>query len=1302
MQQTHRAPRRASRTGLLLAGILAAGCVVAAPAGARAPMSDDDGQPAIAVDDEVDVRIDPALGAVTGPQRVLVRLAARPVALGGSMARVERQQDAFVDALPTSVDAEVLASVDTVLNGVFLSVDATDVAAIAADPRVESVSLVRDYERDLADTVPYIGASAVHTTGETGAGIEVAVLDSGIDYTHAAFGGPGTRQAYEDAAGVTFTSPLAGTPDGLFPTAKVIGGVDFVGEFWPGTSGSPVAETPDTDPIDRDGHGTHVADIIGGVGGVAPGVSLHAVKVCSAISPSCSGMAMLQGMEYAVDPDDDGDTSDHVDIVNMSIGSPYGQWFDDDISAAVDAATAVGVLTVASAGNSGDRPYITGTPGGAPTALSVAQTTVPTLRYHQVRVASPVAAYDGLLQFWSPFTASVSAQLQYGNGAGGNTLGCNAFTAGSLSGKIVLVDRGSCNATRKAFNVEQAGGVATIIGMINGDPPFAFTSGGDPVTTPAFVVTQADATALKAVVGATVSMAPNDVRSVNTAGVIVATSSRGPSLSDGSIKPEIGAPGASVSARVGTGTGTLPFGGTSGAAPMVAGSAALVLGEHPDRTPVEVKAVLMNAAEPDVRDAVGGTLLPITRIGNGEVRVDDAVASRSAAWSGTSSALSFGFIDAHGDDMTFTRTVTVRNYSTSEITYSVSNSFRDPVDAASGAVSLSFPSTVTVPASGQTTFDVTMTLDGSALPAWNGNTASTTDNPALLNAAEFDGRISLTEGSERLLLAWQVIPRKSSNLSLEGQVLTNDGVGLADVLPYALIGASPDAPNAVRGAEKPQPDLRYAGYVTYDNDICPNPSDRVLEMAFVTWDSMVHPGLPTTVGLRLDLERDGTDDVRLYSRYFNISSNNSTAVTILEDIETGGLVGVGSVIHQTNSRTAVLSACINNVGVSVTPGEPSLVDVTPFARDNWFEGVDTDVLPTVTIDLAAPAHSVSVNGTVGANSQLLPGESKTFDVERNVTSLSGDSGALLIDPYGGAPGKEAVALTVPGPPAAPVAVPGDRQVQVSWGPTAGVLDVPVSSHRVEMSTAGGPFETVVASTTTFSQTVSGLLNGTEYRFRVVAENWVGEGEPSEPSAPVTPRAVPSAPSGVLGAPGDKRVTLTWRAPSTDGAAAVTGYRIEMAKGSGPFTTVVANTGNTSLRRTISGLTNGASYRFRVRAVNAVGVGAASSASAPAVPRTTASAPRSVTAEAGRRSATVSWKAPTSTGGAPITGYRILASRGGGRYVTAVANTGSTTRVHRDEAGQGSELPVQGGGRQRCGTEHGVRCEQSGRGPLTTP
>ncbi len=128
------------------------------------------------------------------------------------------------------------------------------------------------------------------------------------------------------------------------------------------------------------------------------------------------------------------------------------------------------------------------------------------------------------------------------------------------------------------------------------------------------------------------------------------SSSRGPSISGQSIKPEIGAPGASVSAEVGTGTGETAFSGTSGATPMVAGAAALMRQAYPNRSPEKIKAMLMNSAETAVYTnpaVLPGELAPITRIGAGELRVDRAVAQTAIAWNRAtkSAALSFGALE---------------------------------------------------------------------------------------------------------------------------------------------------------------------------------------------------------------------------------------------------------------------------------------------------------------------------------------------------------------------------------------------------------------------------------------------------------------------------------------------------------------------------------------------------------------------------------------------------------------------------------------------------------------------------------
>src|SRR5882672_2451456 len=264
-----------------------------------------------------------------GDIQVVVRLTDAPLAAahgrnakkGGGNLTAAQQRDYVVqlgqkqDSLLAQIrslggrDGEKLTKA---LNAVVVMVPASQVPAVAALPGVLTVRQLHDYQLDLSQTVPYIGAAAVQSAGVNGTGVRVAVLDTGIDYTHKFFGGAGTAAAYQAAYGTSTGDPKTTTTDGLFPTAKVVGGFDFVGEVWPN---GPLA--PDPDPIDFEGHGTHVADIIAGQSlvaglheGVAPGAKLVAVKVCSAVATSCSGIALLQGIDFALDPNGDGDLSD--------------------------------------------------------------------------------------------------------------------------------------------------------------------------------------------------------------------------------------------------------------------------------------------------------------------------------------------------------------------------------------------------------------------------------------------------------------------------------------------------------------------------------------------------------------------------------------------------------------------------------------------------------------------------------------------------------------------------------------------------------------------------------------------------------------------------------------------------------------------------------------------------------------------------------------------------------------------------------------------------------------------------------
>lgn len=901
--------------------------------------------------------------------RVVIRLVSPSVAeqkvRGKSAQRAKReleveQTDILAELKSLDPNARVLAQTQLVLNAVFVEASAAALYQLAGSPDVLRIVPIADYEMDLFETVPYISASSVHGAGVDGSGVRVAVLDSGIDYYHAALGGSGNPADY-----------AADDPDiieaGTFPTAKVVGGFDFVGSVWPG---GPLA--PDADPLDdgsEAGHGTHVGDIIGGTMGVAPGADLYAVKVCSSVSTSCSGVALIQGMEFAVDPDGDGDPSDHVDVINMSLGSPYGQPFDDDLSFAVDNATAIGALTVASAGNSADKPYVTGTPSAAPTALSVAQTHVPSAGLQLFEVDG--VDYPAVFQPWSvPLAGVITAPVQYGDGAGGNQDGCAPFAAGSLAGLIVLVDRGTCNFTLKIKNIGDAGGLAGIIGLVAPGAPFSGGDGGDaPITIPGYMISQADSIAIQAQIGGPGIGTLDPASVLPFAGSMVGSSSRGPQNENTTlIKPEIGAPGASVSAIAGTGTGTGPFGGTSGAAPMVSGSAALLVQAYPDRSPLEIKSVLMNTGDTDIDTDPFSGLAPITRIGGGEVRAGLAFGAPAAAWEegGTQGALSFGFADIAKDTVTLHKMVRVRNYSGSDITYNITPTFRYAGDEASGAVHVQAPPKVKVKAGKDATFPVKMTIHGAMLPGNFMNSGSLGADPGTLTANEFDGYLELDDGSQPIHLAWHVLPRQAADLTgrqtlnFDGGVdvidLTNTGVGTAQNDAYALLATSPDIPEGGAGAQSPTPDLRAVGVNTFPvpAGFCSAQASFVWVFAVNTWERQEHL-LPVKHFVNLDTDQDGTDDFVVFNNDQSVfttgtfgSISDGRQLTLAFNLAANTVSAFFYAEHSTNTGNTVLIICGEQVGLSGPDMLATNVDMSVDAFD-FYNGGPGDTIGGLTV-----------------------------------------------------------------------------------------------------------------------------------------------------------------------------------------------------------------------------------------------------------------------------------------------------------------------------------------------------------------
>ncbi|HEY8168139.1 MAG TPA: S8 family serine peptidase, partial [Candidatus Limnocylindrales bacterium] len=204
---------------------------------------------------------------------VVLQMDARPVIAAASLTgRSERQSAAKrlraeqgkLDARIKRLGARVLDRYQYAYNGIKVRTTNAKLADLAALPGVVAVRRLPTYERSNVRGVPYVGApTAWQTTGVTGLGQTIAVIDSGIDYTHANFGGPGTPEAYDD------NDPAAVEPDS-FPTAKVIAGHDFAGDDYDasGDEGSPTP-APDEDPLDCGDHGSHVSGIAAGQGVLA-------------------------------------------------------------------------------------------------------------------------------------------------------------------------------------------------------------------------------------------------------------------------------------------------------------------------------------------------------------------------------------------------------------------------------------------------------------------------------------------------------------------------------------------------------------------------------------------------------------------------------------------------------------------------------------------------------------------------------------------------------------------------------------------------------------------------------------------------------------------------------------------------------------------------------------------------------------------------------------------------------------------------------------------------------------------------
>jgi subtilisin family serine protease len=956
----------------------------------------------------------PSLAKAMGPARksgmALDRAAQR-----AHLQAAKAEQDA-VSRLVVSLGGKEIGRLSKALNAVIASVDASEIDTIAATPGVASVRRVRSYQLHLSETVPYIGARSgafAQPGGATGQGVKVAVLDSGIDYTHANLGGGGTQAAYQAAYGTGPGDPAQTRRDGLFPTAKVVAGYDFVGEDWPA---GPLA--PDEDPIDFEGHGTHVADIIAGNRGVAPGASLVAVKVCSAISSSCSGEALLRGMEFALDPNGDGDISDAVDVINMSLGSSYGQ-VEDDLSFAAQNAVDFGVTVVASAGNSADRPYIVGSPSSTPGVISVAQTQVPgTVAYPLVVTGiNPSLITNTATVDWAPVGAGFSGEVVRVG------LLCPGGAIPSMAGKVALADRGNCAVSLKSDIATKAGAVAIIIANnAAGDPPSFSFGGGDLPMVPTIVISQADGNRIKSALlaGTSLVASVSPAATIPLVGSMVASSSRGPSMSFDAIKPDIGAPGASISAVAGSGTGTQAFGGTSGAAPMVAGSAALLLSVDPTMDPLTVKARLMGTGETTIYTNPAtrpGQLAPITRIGGGEVRVDAAAAASTIAFDDESRqpSLSFGH-HRLTTTTTLQRRLTIRNLSASQRTYSLTPTFRYTDDQASGAVSPSIAggNSVTVDAGGEATVTVRLRIDPAKLPAWLLGFATNQGNGSQLNGPEYDGYLSISSGGESIHVPWHVLPQAAANVATAKPIVNlnsaNATIGVSNRgaidgvwSAFALTGTSDRVPLEEQpgaGDNLATIDLRSVGVRAF-------PADNVLQFAVNTWDERSHPAYPAGFEIQIDTNRDGAADWYVFNQENGGFASSGQSVVFVQQAGAGSASAYFFLDADLNSSNRVFSVPMSVLGITTT----TQFDYTVLAYDNYFSGLVTDAIGPMRYTAGKPRYQFAG----GLDDGVLPvgaaGAVPVTEVMGGAAASPSQTGILLMH-YANPQAREATTIAV--------------------------------------------------------------------------------------------------------------------------------------------------------------------------------------------------------------------------------------------------------------------------------------------------
>lgn len=559
------------------------------------------------------------------------------VALASRVAQIRAEQQR-VRPLIEQRGGKVLSSVESIMNGLIVTIPDDQAAALSSLPSVAKVYPVYEYHADLDHALAIHKVPDAWTRlggqGNAGAGVKIGILDTGVSPDHPAF----QDASMKPPPGF----PQASKPENLALTnGKIIVARSYETLY---------QETDPDDARDRNGHGTSVATCAAGVTnkgpfatitGVAPKAWIGGYKIVRGGTGTASGDVILKAMDDAL--------ADGMDVINLSFGSPFqfstGPDYLPDV--AVSRLTSYGVVFVTAAGNNGSGRNTLSDYASTPSAIAVGA--IQNDRYFSGSVSvaggTPVAALRGT----GPAPASpLSSTVFDVTKVDSSGLACSPLPAGSAAGQIALILRGTCTFEVKLNNAQAGGAVAALV-YTDAARPAAITMDVGTATLPSVMVAYQDGVAIKNRIAAS----PSATAVITFDGVsqskpykqLASFTSRGPNW-DMTIKPDLVAVGEVYSAtqtvnnqgEIYSKDGYLSVAGTSFSSPIVAGAAAVLRAARPGLTVNQYRSLLINGATPLFRQA-DGTIEDVQQAGTGVLNLDLSLQSTVTAFP---TSLTFG------------------------------------------------------------------------------------------------------------------------------------------------------------------------------------------------------------------------------------------------------------------------------------------------------------------------------------------------------------------------------------------------------------------------------------------------------------------------------------------------------------------------------------------------------------------------------------------------------------------------------------------------------------------------------------